>query len=126
MLLGGSRYSLLMAKRPQKPPLPVIQKRLRRFYLGAWLKYLGHRQADLARATGLTESYISNLVNQQKEGPTPEVLLGISEALDITVNDLYSPPPTLEAAEAIREMTPAEQAALARALERLSAKKSGR
>lgn len=107
-----------MARPPKKTP--------RKLQLGPWLRRLGRKQVDVAKAAGVGESYISSLIKGDKIGPTPEVLLDISEYLEITVNDLYTLPPSPESFKAIQAIAPAQQALLAQALEKLAPRKSKR
>ena len=79
----------------------------RKLYLSEWMARLGVRPVDLARGAGISESYISTLrAGKLKKNPTPDVLLAISDALRITVNEMYSPPPNPAAVAAIRELQP--------------------
>jgi transcriptional regulator with XRE-family HTH domain len=84
---------------------------------------LGKKPVDLARNVHIGESYVSSLVSGKKKG-TPTLLLEISEWLGITVNDLYRRPPSRDAVASVEEMTPAQIASLAQALENLERRKS--
>lgn len=88
-------------------------------YLGQWLVALGRSQADLAKAVGKGESYISLLCSGKRKSPGYQLLLDTSDFLGITVNDLFEPPPPLEAIKAAGTLTPAQTAALGRLLDEM-------
>lgn len=44
---------------------------------------------DLAKKTGLSAAYISNLENEQKTNPSKEVMVKIAHNLGKTVSDLF-------------------------------------
>lgn len=73
------------ARPPQKAP-PVL-------YIGEWMARLGIRPVELARGTGLTESYISELVKRTKNNPSFSAIADIADYMGITINDLRRPPP---------------------------------
>ena len=91
-------------------------KRLRQLYIGEWIARLGRTQVEIAKASGIGAPYLANLIAGDKKNPGARVLLEISEALGISVNDLYRPPPPPEAIEAAARLTPAELATLGRLL----------
>jgi transcriptional regulator with XRE-family HTH domain len=91
----------------------------RRLFLGLWLKRLNRKQAEIAEAAGITPTYVSELVNDPGKNPSPTVLLDISEALGLTVNDLYNMPPAIEATEAAGKLNPAQLATLGRLLDEM-------
>lgn len=77
----------------------------RRNYLDGWMKLLGAKNKDLAPAARVTPSYISNLRRNARK-PTVDVMLAISEALRVSVNDLYRPAPAESAVATLREYAP--------------------
>ena len=86
-----------MAKTAQTSP--------RRNYLGDWMTLLRVRNKDLVRPAGVTASYISNL-RRNARTPTVDVMLAISEALGVSVNDLYRPAPSDQAVATLRDYAP--------------------
>lgn len=104
-----------MASRGRKTYKP--KGAARRLHLGEWLDRLGIKQTELAAAVGITDQYVSELVSPKKiKKPTPDLLLAISEFLGITVNDLYSPPPSRAEMERAKSISATEQVHLARLL----------
>jgi transcriptional regulator with XRE-family HTH domain len=95
----------------------------RRIYLGEWLARLRRKQVDLARAVGITPTYVSELISLKKPNPSPGLLLEISEWLGLTVNDLYRPPPPIGATEAVDKLNPAQLATLGRLLDEIKSTK---
>ena len=104
-----------------------MSKRGRQFYkrgqyklhLGPWLARDGRKPVELAKALGVTDSYISELISGRKPNPGHALLIDISEWLGITVNDLFRPPPEPGAVEAVERLPLAQQAALARLLDEM-------
>jgi Helix-turn-helix len=62
-------------------------------YLGAWIDLLGPKLKDVAEAAHVTPSYVSNICRNDGKKPSIDVMLAISEFLDVPLNDLYKPPP---------------------------------
>lgn len=71
----------------------IFKQGTRSLRLGKWLRRLGMKQNQVADSLRITESYVSDLVNDPTVNPSPVLLLELSELLDITVNDLYNDPP---------------------------------
>lgn len=92
-------------------------RKQRYLHLGAWLIRLGRTQAEAAEVAGVKPGYISELVSNKKQNPSQGVLLDISEWLGLTVNDLYTAPPPMDAVEAHGQMPASQQAALGRLLQ---------
>jgi hypothetical protein len=84
--------------------------------LGPWLARLGISAVELARGVKITAPHVSELISHKKRASTP-LSLAISDFLGITVNELYGPPPSKEAMESARSLSPAQQALVARLLE---------
>lgn len=55
--------------------------------LASWMEEYGYSQKDLAIATGLSESAISNYIHK-KRMPTIKAIINISYVLDIELSDL--------------------------------------
>jgi transcriptional regulator with XRE-family HTH domain len=90
----------------------------RKLYLGEWLARLDRKPVDLARAVGVTEPYISELISGRKDNPSPLLLLAISEWLGITVNDLYIAPPSASELAAVESvLNPSQMATFGRVLD---------
>lgn len=62
------------------------------FYLNEWLAFRGMSQAELSRRTGLTDGFISQLVNERHVGSL-ESLEKIAQALDIPLGWLFDVKP---------------------------------
>lgn len=91
-----------------------------KLYVGEWVARLGRKQTDVAEAARITEAYLSEIISGKKKNPSLAVLLAISDALGITINDLRYPPPPIEAIEAARRLDPTQLAALARLLSEMN------
>lgn len=58
-----------------------------------WREYRGLTQQELARAAGISASYLSQIETGKREGTTA-VLQAIARALNLTLDDVvYTPPP---------------------------------
>lgn len=91
------------ARPPRKPPAAL--------YIGEWMARLGIRPVELAKGTGLTESYISELVSRKKDNPSFNAIADIADYLGVTISDLRRPPPSAAvlgglSAEAIARLKP--------------------
>ena len=94
-----------MGKLPTRTYRPI--------YLAQWMEALGRRPIDLAKPhTSVTASYISNLCSPARINPSAIVMLEISEALGVTVNDLYQKPPSSGLMDALASYSPAARQAL--------------
>lgn len=82
---------------PVQPPL----------FIGEWIRALGARPADIARATGRNEGYLSELVNKGKTRPSLGFQQEIADALGIPVYYFQRPPPPREFIEQAKELDPA-------------------
>lgn len=79
----------------------------RPLFLGRWLDVLGVKAVEVAAAVEVTESYLSELIaGTEKVNPSSALMLEISEYLNVSVNQLYRPPPSREVVEALRAMGP--------------------
>jgi len=65
---------------------------LDRIHLQGWLYFKGMDAAYLARAIGVTESYISMLISGEKDNPTLVMLGKIARGLGIPVGLLFTHP----------------------------------
>lgn len=94
-----------MGKPPRRHiPPPAVPER--RMHLHEWMVRLGKRSVDIAEKAQVGAPYISSLKNGPKQGkkpkkPTPDVMFAIADALGITVDALYQPPPPQAAVEAV-------------------------
>lgn len=104
---------------PRPRQQSLTRRTPRRLYLGQWLARLGRKQAELAREVAVTPAYVSELISGKKPNPTPGLLLDISDWLGLTVNDLYRPPPAIEATEAVDKLNPSQLATLGRLLDEI-------
>lgn len=94
-----------MGKRP-KPPAGVPHKPGEEIHLGEWLHVLDVPQNEVAKAAGIGESYLSLIISGQKKNPAIRILLAISRHLGISVNDLYTAPPSKSEVEALGGLSP--------------------
>jgi len=111
MALTFAHYPLAMRR---------ARRQFRELHIGEWIVRLGREQREIARAAGITEAYLSNLIAARKKNPGADILLRLSEAMGLTVNDLYRRPPSEGAFEAISGLEPAQAATLARLLDEMS------
>jgi transcriptional regulator with XRE-family HTH domain len=102
-----------------KPPIKTLPRkprrepiRVRTLYLGQWLAVLERKPAELARAIGCNEGYLSILISgKQKRNPSTEFMLDISDELGISVNALFNPPPARDVAGQVGKLSPRQWAA---------------
>lgn len=97
-LLGDGFLQSLMGKKPKLEPRPI--------YLGAWLDLFDVDVTKAAKAAGVTQGYVSNIIANRKPNVNVLILLSISEMLGITVNDMYQRPPTAEQTAAMAGLSP--------------------
>lgn len=93
------------------------RKEFRTLYIGQWASRLQRKPSEIARAVGITESYLSLLISGDKKNPSATLLMDISEVLGISVNDLYRPPPTREVTGAVVQLRPDQLAVLGELLD---------
>lgn len=83
-------------------------------YLGDWLDTLGMPVGEAAEVAKCDQSYISNMKGKRKANPSALILLRISIALGITVNDFYQKPPTVSETAAFDRLSPKAQQTILR------------
>jgi transcriptional regulator with XRE-family HTH domain len=92
------------------PPLPR-----KKIFLGEWIDAIpGCSPKGAADATGIEESYISNLSAGRKRNPSSLIMLALSNYLGITVNDLYRPPPSKITLKELSDLSPVARETLIR------------
>lgn len=82
----------------QQPPL----------FIGEWIRALGRRQTEIARAASMNEGYLSELCSgKTSKYPSVGLLDDIAEALGIPAAALKRPPPSQETVNQVRDLDPA-------------------
>lgn len=76
------------------------------YFIGPWLRALGHKQRDLVTAGILNEGYLSELISGGKRNPSAEIIMDIADFLGIPVDYLREPPPTPEFIQQASELDP--------------------
>jgi hypothetical protein len=94
LMVGRTR-----SKRPRKPADPL--------FIGQWIRAMGHKPAEVTRAIGLNEGYLSELISGAKRNPGGTVLMDIADFLRIPVDYLRRPPPSREFLEQASILDPA-------------------
>lgn len=90
--------------RPASPPL----------HIGEWIRALGMRPADVARATGRNEGYLSEIINGRKTRPSLGLQQEIADAIGVPVHYFLRPPPPREVIEQAGSLDPSVLARLRR------------
>lgn len=104
--------------------MPQARKKpqFRKLYIGEWLHRLGKKPVDAAKAIGVTEPYMSELISGKKKNPGHTILFDLSTWLGITMNHFYSPPPDRKSLEAVDNLSPSTLDAMRDQLKRTSRK----
>lgn len=97
-MLASGFLDLPMAKKPTLPQRPI--------FLGLWLNLFEIDVTEAAKAGGVTQGYVSNIIANRKPNVNVMILLPISEMMGITINDLYHRPPTNEQTAAMAALSP--------------------
>ena len=114
---GLSANGLLRCRmRKRGEPIP------RDMFLGQWMTFFDKGPTELANAANCSAGYISNMAADRKGNINVLFLLPISEALGITVNDLFKPPPTKAQAAQLQNYSAVAQHAI---LDHIRQKKTG-
>jgi transcriptional regulator with XRE-family HTH domain len=101
-----------MGKTPKKTKPRRVPTRTRTLYLGQWLAVLGRKQGEVAEAIGMNEGYMSSLISgKYGREPGTQLILDISEELGISVNALFSPPPSRDVAGEVGRLSSKQWAA---------------
>lgn len=96
--------------------LPSMVKRPKvedRIYLGEWIAFRGKIPADIERATGLTNGYLSLLISGEKDNPSLLTLSKLAKAIGVPVGLLFTPPEHLSAPVRINRSEVAALASIA-------------
>lgn len=75
-------------------------------FLGEWIRALETTQAAVARGTGLSETYISQLIDGSKNNPTLKKLSLIVQCLDIPISAIFEPPPDVTLVDRFSKLPP--------------------
>lgn len=78
----------------------------RPLYIGEWIKALGMKQVDVARAAGIGKSYLNLICSRKRKNPAYQIILKIADAMDMSVLDLQTPPPDNEFIEKSKNISP--------------------
>ena len=105
-ILDMPRKPVIARRKPRPVPPPL--------YIGEWIRALGMRPADVARATGRNEGYLSQLINGQKRRPSLGLQKEIADALGIPMMYFVTPPPPREVVEQAGAIDPGVLARLRR------------
>jgi len=73
-------------------------------YIGEWIKVLRLKQKHVAAASGVSAPYLNQLIKGGKDNPTVKMLSKIADAMDLTVKDLQTMPPSAAELEAIQRV----------------------
>lgn len=84
----------------------------REIYLGEWLDRKGIGKSEAAAIAGCTQGYISNISRGARAHVNALYLLALSEKMDITVNDLFQPPPPTAHIESFARLSDKAQKAI--------------
>ena len=94
------RKSFLMAKIVH---LPTDGTRL---YIGEWCRALDIKPARVSREAPINFGYLSGLISGKKTNPSRDMLEAVARVLQITVGQLYSPPPPARLLDQVAEYDP--------------------
>jgi hypothetical protein len=99
--------ALLMAKtaakprgKPRKRPAP------KPVYVGPWIRAHNTTPAEVSRATGINEGYLSTLCSGKKGNPSNGLLALIADHLKMPLGDLFKPPPPRSLLDQIADFDP--------------------
>ena len=80
---------------PMSKPSP--NRKVRRLYIGEWIDALGLERRKIAKEAGITESYLSLLINnftaEQPKNPSVWTIIQIADAASVSIDLLRQPPP---------------------------------
>lgn len=74
-----------MGKLPKRQYKPL--------FVGDWIDATGHQQNVVAKAAGVSQSYISNLSGGRRSNPSAFVLKAIADQIGVAMDDFYMAPP---------------------------------
>lgn len=80
---------------PDHVVMPRTRKRPTiKLYIGEWIRALGRRPAEVARAIQMNEGYLSELINGGKGNPSAGLVADIADFLQIPEHYFRQPPPS--------------------------------
>jgi transcriptional regulator with XRE-family HTH domain len=77
-----------------------------KLYIGEWIKALDLQPRAIAKAAGVSEPYLNQLIHRTKDNPSFKILFRIATAMGVGVKDLQSPPPSRSVLEEIKKIPP--------------------
>lgn len=93
-----------------KTKKPVLRRKNREpkpLYIGRWIKALKLKKVDIAKTSGYSGPYITQLAKNTRINPSNECASSIADAMGLTLDDLRKPPPPAEALEQTSGLSPA-------------------
>ena len=78
----------------------------RPLYVGEWITLMKKTREEICESADIEKAYLAQLISGEKKNPSAKVVLGISEALGVTVNDLYKKPPNTRTIDSLRGFSP--------------------
>lgn len=103
----GMPQKPVKARRKPRPAAPPL-------HIGEWIRALGMRPADIARATGRNEGYLSEIINGKKTRPSLGLQKEIADAMGIPMQYFLMAPPPREVVEQAGALDPTVLARLRR------------
>jgi transcriptional regulator with XRE-family HTH domain len=88
-----------------KPSSTELEPKL---YIGEWIEALDLQPRAVAKAAGISEPYLNQLIHRTKDNPSLKVLFKIANAMGMGVRDLQSPPPPRAVLEEIKKIPSAQ------------------
>ena len=75
-------------------------------YIGEWIAAFDLKPREVHKKSGVSEPYLSQLINNRKANPSQVKLKQVADALGIKVKDLYSRPPSRETLDELSRLSP--------------------
>jgi hypothetical protein len=102
-----------MSKPPAKPPRMPAGASARTnppLWVGAWIRRMRAKPADVARQSGVNEGYISEISKFDgkpfDKAVSPSILKKIGDVIGISPAAFFAPPPDQDAIDQLRNLPP--------------------
>lgn len=105
------------SRKPKYRPAALPEGEAAPLYVDEWMKACEVPQKQVVTETGYSQSHIANTQGSRRPNPSADLLRRIAAVLQISIDDLYFPPPPKDRIAAIRGLKAAREALLLQAMD---------
>ena len=105
--------------RPDTYRMGRPKKQFKPLFVGQWIVAVNRRPSEVAKAIGIGESYLSQIISGEKPNPSHSILFSLSEELGVPMNDFYRRPTERDITDKVARLRPDQLSALSDLLDEI-------